>query len=246
MNVKINHERGPYKFQGSNRFYNVYRQNKYQKFARIFYLPDSTEKTLINDFQNYVDMSTFLENGNILLKIKERYMVFTQRGKFIDEVEFDDPVNENIDEDVITLKDFNNAVHRNCSDGDKKTNERKPVIDQTHEKFKDFDGNPYIQNAAVMDKNEINEDNKMELLNFSYNNRFFLFFDKKQIKLKLFELCVVVDSDMNPDAYYQDEIPSPEADAQEYEFILKYELIVGESHLFSYLYERGIDVLAYF
>ena len=58
---------------------------------RIFYLPDRTEKTLINDFQNLVDMSTFLENGNILLKIRSRYMIFTQKGHFIDEVSFNVP-----------------------------------------------------------------------------------------------------------------------------------------------------------
>ena len=61
--------RGPFKFEGSNRFYNVYRQNKFRTFLKIYYLPDSTERTLINDYLNGVDMSTFLQNGKVLLKI---------------------------------------------------------------------------------------------------------------------------------------------------------------------------------
>ena len=40
--------------------------------------------------------------------------------------------------------------------------------------------------------------------------------------------------------------PEPDDDDQEYEFVLKYELCVGESHLFSYLSGRGINVLDYF
>ena len=35
-------------------------------------------------------MSTFLEDGKILIKIRRRFMVFTADGAFIDEVKFDD------------------------------------------------------------------------------------------------------------------------------------------------------------
>ena len=35
-------------------------------------------------------MSTFLENGRILLKCKNRFHVFSNMGNFIDEVEFND------------------------------------------------------------------------------------------------------------------------------------------------------------
>jgi len=35
-------------------------------------------------------MSTFLEDGNILIKIRARYMVYSQAGNFINEVKFDD------------------------------------------------------------------------------------------------------------------------------------------------------------
>lgn len=35
-------------------------------------------------------MSTFLEDGKILIKILNRFMVFTPNGGFIDEATFDD------------------------------------------------------------------------------------------------------------------------------------------------------------
>jgi hypothetical protein len=48
--------------------------------------------TLINDYLNWVDMSTFLEDGKILVKNRRRFMVFTSNGNFIDEVEFNDDI----------------------------------------------------------------------------------------------------------------------------------------------------------
>ena len=44
---------------------------------RMFLLPDKTQRTLINDFSNYCDMSTFLEGGQVLLKIRRRYILFS-------------------------------------------------------------------------------------------------------------------------------------------------------------------------
>lgn len=43
---------------------------------------------MLNDYQNYVDMSTFLENGSILLKCRRRFMVFNEEGNFICEATF--------------------------------------------------------------------------------------------------------------------------------------------------------------
>ena len=45
---------------------------------------------LINDFLNKVDMSTYIEGGDILVKVYMRFMAFTQKCEFIDEVEFKD------------------------------------------------------------------------------------------------------------------------------------------------------------
>jgi len=35
-------------------------------------------------------MSTFLDNGKILIKIRRRFMIFTGDGAFIDECEFNE------------------------------------------------------------------------------------------------------------------------------------------------------------
>jgi hypothetical protein len=37
-------------------------------------------------------MSTFLENGKILVKIRRRFMIFTGDGAFIAETEFNDDI----------------------------------------------------------------------------------------------------------------------------------------------------------
>jgi len=42
----------------------------------------------MNNHFNKVDMSTFIENGRILIKNKRRFMVFDDNGKFIGEVTF--------------------------------------------------------------------------------------------------------------------------------------------------------------
>jgi hypothetical protein len=57
--------------------------------VKVHLLPDSTERTLINDFQNFVDISTFLNNEYILIKIRRRFMVFSKNGNFINEMGFE-------------------------------------------------------------------------------------------------------------------------------------------------------------
>ena len=60
---------------------------------KIYYLPDTAEKTLINDCFNGVDMSTFLDNGYILVKIFHRFLIFTELGVFVTEVNFNEYMN---------------------------------------------------------------------------------------------------------------------------------------------------------
>jgi len=45
---------------------------------------------LINDIDQKVDMSTFLEDGKILVKIGQRFLLFDENGAFVDEIEFED------------------------------------------------------------------------------------------------------------------------------------------------------------
>ena len=41
-------------------------------------------------------MSSFLDDGKILVKIRRRFMVFTGDGAFIDEVEFNDEILDHV------------------------------------------------------------------------------------------------------------------------------------------------------
>jgi len=50
---------------------------------KISTLPVSKYTTLMNNFHETIDFSTFLENGKILIKNKDRYFVFTTSGIFI-------------------------------------------------------------------------------------------------------------------------------------------------------------------
>ena len=92
----------------------------------MFQRPNKVQKSLVNDFQNYVDMSTFLENGGILVNCRRRYMVFAGDGNFVDEVYFNndrleeeesqnDEISELSEGDVIPLKpeDLKNDILAN-------------------------------------------------------------------------------------------------------------------------------------
>jgi hypothetical protein len=41
-------------------------------------------------------MTTFLDDGNILLKVGYRYMIFKNNGEFRDEIDFSDVAEENV------------------------------------------------------------------------------------------------------------------------------------------------------
>ena len=60
---------------------------------------------LINDYQDKVDMSTYMESGDILVKVFKRFMAFTANGCFIDEVEFNEMDYAKSDESHINLID---------------------------------------------------------------------------------------------------------------------------------------------
>jgi hypothetical protein len=96
---KSKHVYGPYPIQGSDKLFNIYQINKFKSHITIMLSPDSTSQTVINDFQNFCDMSTFLENGYILIKCRRRYMVFDSCGRFIDEIEFDNSILEGMSKD---------------------------------------------------------------------------------------------------------------------------------------------------
>jgi hypothetical protein len=82
---------GPFSYKGSNEFVTVFRYGESQVYkGRIFQTPDSQVTSLCCDMQKKVDLTTFLNSGEILMKINCRYMVFDKFGEFIDEVEFEE------------------------------------------------------------------------------------------------------------------------------------------------------------
>jgi len=55
---------------------------------RLYQIPDSTAISLINNHDKKVDFTTFMEDGNILMKLGERFSMFNRDGIFMDEIEF--------------------------------------------------------------------------------------------------------------------------------------------------------------
>lgn len=82
--------RSSLRMNGSSKFVNFYRMNKTKSFLKIFQMPDSVQRTLVNDFLNRIDMSTFIEDSKILVKSGSRFLVFSSQGDFISGVHFND------------------------------------------------------------------------------------------------------------------------------------------------------------
>ena len=70
---------------------------------KIYEKPDSSQKTLINDFMHLVDVSTFLGDGNVLVKALRRYMIFDEYGSYIDEVDFEPIQNKDEKNEILTI-----------------------------------------------------------------------------------------------------------------------------------------------
>lgn len=76
---------GPFIYEGSSEFVIVYQENDSYVYKQMIYsLPTNKTNILVNDIDKKVDMSTFLEEGMILVKIAHRYLLFDKNGGFID------------------------------------------------------------------------------------------------------------------------------------------------------------------
>ena len=80
---------GPYMIDHGNRFKLVVKDVKTNvyKFKNIR-LPDNKAEFLLMCKYNPVNLSTFLNNGQILLQIEHRFMIYGKDGVFIDQIEF--------------------------------------------------------------------------------------------------------------------------------------------------------------
>ena len=84
----------------------------------------------------------------------------------------------------------------------------------------------------------------MKLIQFSFNNRFFIFFDEILEKLFVYELCIVILPD--DESQFSKLNNAQNQKKEKYEFLLRYELKVSNSFLFKYLKLNNIDGLQYF
>lgn len=82
---------GPLPVDGNNEFLVVYKNKQnFRIFTRFYQQPDSYDVSLIADYEKQCEFSTFLWSGDILLKIRDRYLVFDQTGRFVYQVNFTD------------------------------------------------------------------------------------------------------------------------------------------------------------
>ena len=89
----------------------------------------------------------------------------------------------------------------------------------------------------------------MELIQFSYNNRFYIFYDRILEKLLVYELCIFEKEDVDHADLYDEEAHHQIMDFschESYEFLLKYELKVNNSYLFKFLTLNNVDGVDYF
>lgn len=82
---------GPFAVDGNNEFAVIFKESKsFRVRARFYQEPNSYQISLLADYENKCKFSTFLNSGEILVKIMDRYMMFEPEGKFIYQVTFGD------------------------------------------------------------------------------------------------------------------------------------------------------------
>jgi hypothetical protein len=180
--------------KASQRFINVYQVDKFVSHIRLVLKPDSAHKVFLNDHSDWLDMSSFLDDGKILVKIRRRFMVFARDGAFIDEVEFNDFEDGEYDAQMEsnTSTGMNLKKFREQQQQMKQFEHDMSPIDllrvrRRADPILDFNGHPY--EFQIPDPPPpLGDMNKMELLNMSRNNRWFLFFNRKTLGLLVFEL----------------------------------------------------------
>lgn len=202
--------------------------DKFQSNIRIYMKPDKTQKKLVNDFLNWVDMSTYLEDGKILIKIRRRFMIFTSDGAFIDEVEFNDDLLKTIEieenQPPMTITKFKEQQAATIIPDQGPSNITKLQRRRIKNPILDFLGNQY-EFVPSKPPASLSFSNRMELLNFSYNNRFFLFYNRMAETICVYEIQETVVSEPK-------DAQTPGLKKVVYQFVLKYNLNIDKSHLF--------------
>lgn len=111
--------------------------------------------------------------------------------------------------------------------------------------LRDFKGFPY-QISKKEPEPRVVEENKMKLMQFSSNNKFFLFHDQLLEKMIMYELCEVeVRPETQEGANFDLKSLVKEVKIK-YEFMFQYELNFTDCHLFQHLADEKVDVFTYF
>lgn len=134
-------------------------------------------------------MSTFLEDGKILIKILNRFMIFTPNGAFIDECQFDDsimPPSLGNNEAMLTDRS-KEGIYTNRHLINPVSNIDKLKKRRAHDAILDFMGKPYVFKPEEP-PNTCDESNKREILNMSYNNKWYLFYNRMTENFYIYEL----------------------------------------------------------
>jgi hypothetical protein len=91
LRVNEKYKLGPFQVDGNDEFLiMIIDYNTFKVTSRIFLQPDSYKISLLADYQNKCEFTTFIKNGEIMLKILDRFMIFDQNGDFIYHVTFKD------------------------------------------------------------------------------------------------------------------------------------------------------------
>ena len=112
-----------------------------------------------------------------------------------------------------------------------------------HDPVLDFYGNPYTFRAPDPPP-AVSEANRMELLNMSRNNRWFLFFNRASLILSVYELCAKP-RDENAESFCGDE-PRSASRGAAYVFSPRWQLDYDKTSMFQHLYTLNVDPIAYF
>ena len=89
LNMKYEFSRGPFLINGSSQFLIEFKflveGQLPQNVSKVYHILDQSTKILVNDFNNEVNFSSYLQNGNIIVKSSQRFLIFNSKGDFITE-----------------------------------------------------------------------------------------------------------------------------------------------------------------
>lgn len=109
----------------------------------------------------------------------------------------------------------------------------------------DFLGNPY-QFQSPDDPVPLSNNNKMEMMNMSQNNRWFLFYNRMMEQLFMYELVMQEDQIHVEDSFTDYDNYNTFKIKPTYIFKMRYVLDFDRTHMFQHMYTLGVDPIEYY